>query len=295
MQNCSTILLIHVHLLNAVSIWYTSCMVYYFSHIINKLISKTDKSSIFLADVEEFLKSSSRHDQLMKSAITSGKSREDSSTSLEIGSKTGSDSLDEGISDRGSDSEIEFKTKKITLSKSDPSIYHSCQSIDIGRVSFHSSASEGRACSPIGLSSSSQDTSTSAEFNVPNSYRGLCNIYDGHEDATDSVLGDSNGREPVEHGESDSEQTAPPSPGERVIHDTDFKQEENWDSDCDNDVTITKEEVSKRYFHIVLNETDMLTKQRSKNLLINTYVIPQEKKGLEYIIWRYYHNSLSTI
>lgn len=231
------------------------------------------------SDVEEFLKSSSRHDQLMKSAITSGKSREDSSTSLEIGSKTGSDSLDEGISDRGSDSEIEFKTKKITLSKSDPSIYHSCQSIDIGRVSFHSSASEGRACSPIGLSSSSQDTSTSAEFNVPNSYRGLCNIYDGHEDATDSVLGDSNGREPVEHGESDSEQTAPPSPGERVIHDTDFKQEENWDSDCDNDVTITKEEVSKRYFHIVLNETDMLTKQRNLTVLVDKRITLGAFKG----------------
>lgn len=229
--------------------------------------------SLFSADVEDFLKSSSRHEQLLKNAINSGKSREDSSTSLEIRSKNGSDSLDEGISDRGSDSEIDFKLKKTTLqqSRSDPSIYHSCQSIDNGRVSPLGSASEGRASSPIGHSSSSQDTSTSAEFSISTSYRGVCNIYDGQEEATDSVLEDSNSREPVEHGESDSEQTAPPSPGDRVINDTDFKPEENWDSDCDNDVTITKEEPSKRYFHIVQNEMDVLTKQRSKNFIKRTF------------------------
>lgn len=214
--------------------------------------------------MEDFLKSSSRHEQLMKDAKTSVKTPEDSSTCLEIRSKTGSDSLDEGISDRGSDSEIDFKTKRMTLSRSDPSIYHSCQSIDIGRVSPLGSVSEGRANSPVGHSSSSQDTSTSAEFSVPTNYRGLCNNCEGQEDATDSLLGDSNGREAVEHGDSDSEQTAPPSPGERVVSDTDFKSEGNWESEYDHDVTITKEEPSKRYFHIVQNDVDMLTKQRSK-------------------------------
>lgn len=44
----------------------------------------------------------------------------------EVGSKIGSDLLDEGISDRGSDSEIEFKIKKIILFKSDFLIYYSC-------------------------------------------------------------------------------------------------------------------------------------------------------------------------
>ncbi|XP_061169219.1 ubiquitin carboxyl-terminal hydrolase 47-like isoform X6 [Saccostrea echinata] len=234
------------------------------------------------SDVEDFLKSNSRHEQLLKNAITSVKSREDSSTSLEIRSKNGSDSLDEGISDRGSDSEIDFKLKKTTLSKSDPSIYHSCQSIDNGRVSPLGSASEGRASSPIGHSSSSQDTSTSAEFSIPTSYRGLCNISDGQDEAADSVLGDLNSREPVEHGESDSEQTAPPSPGERVINDTDFKSEENWDSDCDNDVTITKEEASKRYFHIVHNELDLLTKQRNLTVLVDKRItLGAFKKELE--------------
>lgn len=62
----------------------------------------------------------------MKSVITFGKFREDSLIFLEVGSKIGSDLLDEGISDRGSDSEIEFKIKKIILFKSDFLIYYSC-------------------------------------------------------------------------------------------------------------------------------------------------------------------------
>lgn len=62
----------------------------------------------------------------MKSVITFGKFRENSLIFLEVRSKIGSDLLDEGISDCGSDSEIEFKIKKIILFKSDFLIYYSC-------------------------------------------------------------------------------------------------------------------------------------------------------------------------
>ncbi|XP_061169220.1 ubiquitin carboxyl-terminal hydrolase 47-like isoform X7 [Saccostrea echinata] len=150
--------------------------------------------------VEDYLKSYSRHEQLLKNAITSLKSREDSSTSLEIRSKNGSDPLDEGISDTGSDSEIYFELKKRTVSLLGP------------------------ASSPSGQSSSSQYTSNNA----------------------------------------------------------DFKSEENWDSDCDNDVMITKEEASKRYFHIVHNALDLLTKQRNLTVLVDKRItLGAFKKELE--------------
>ncbi|XP_062581808.1 ubiquitin carboxyl-terminal hydrolase 47-like [Saccostrea cucullata] len=135
------------------------------------------------SDVEDFLKSNSRHKQLLKNAIINAKPREDSSTSLEIRSKSGSDSLDEEISDRGS--EIDFKLK----------------------------------------TSDGQD-------------------------------------ELVEHRESDSEQ--------------------NLDSDFDNDVTIIKEEDSKRYFHIVNNVLDLLTKQRNLTVLVDKRItLGAFKKELE--------------
>ncbi|CAC5391980.1 USP47 [Mytilus coruscus] len=88
-------------------------------------------------------------------------------------------------------------------------------------------------------------------------------------------------REPVEHCDSDSEQTAPPSPGDRGINDMDTHSSkegsENWDMEnknesenWDNDeVTIVHEEPFKHYFNMVNRDEDIVTKQRSLTILVD--------------------------
>lgn len=204
------------------------------------------------------MKSSYRHNKLLEDMCSSVKSTQDNN-SLDV---------DEGISDRGSDSELDSKLKSVTLNNS-----HSDRSL--GQcTSPTETGSEGRTSSPVGQScSSSQETSTSAEFSI--------NTNCSAESGADNYNVDDVIREPVEHCDSDSEQTAPPSPGDRGINDmdthsskegsenldTDNKNEsENWDND---EVTIVHEEPFKHYFNMVNRDEDIVSKQRCKyNLCI---------------------------
>lgn len=185
--------------------------------------------------------------------------------------------VDEGISDRGSDSEVDSKFKSVTLSNSisDPSLGQCNVPMETG--------SEGRTSSPIGASCSSQDTSTSAEFSLNTN----CSVESGG----DNYSVDDHVREPIEHCDSD-EQTAPPSPGDRGINDMDThlgnengdnwdsqNKGENWDTEnrnenCDtenksenwdaDEVTIVHEEPFKHFFQVVEKDEDLLSKQRCK-------------------------------
>ena len=211
-------------------------------------------------DVEDFLRSTSRHDQLMQKATQSDK-HTDTMNCMEkdSASKNGSDSVDEGISDRGSDSDIDFsrfKTMTLHLSRSDPSIYHSCQTVDRRRVSPLGWSSDERA--------KSHHTNTSPVSRPPTEGSVTFSIGD-QDDVTDSVLGDSHSREPVEHGDSDSEQTSPPSPGERIVHDVGEK--ENWDLDSGDVTVLREEEPPKRFFRVVDEEMEILSNHRSELLL----------------------------
>lgn len=220
-------------------------------------------------EVNEYMKSSYRHNKLLEDMCSSVKSTQDSN-SLDV---------DEGISDRGSDSELDSKLKSVTLnnSHSDPSLGQCTSPMETG--------SEGRTSSPVGQScSSSQETSTSAEFSLNTN----CSAESGGDNYNvEDVI-----REPVEHCDSDSEQTAPPSPGDRGINDmdthsskegsenwdmenknesenldTDNKNEsENWDND---EVTIVHEEPFKHYFNMVNRDEDIVTKQRSLTILVD--------------------------
>lgn len=228
-------------------------------------------------DVNEYMKSSSRHNKLIEEMCSSGKSIQDSN-SLDV---------DEGISDRGSDSEVDSKFKSVILNNSnnDVSLGQCTSSVETG--------SSGRTSSPVGQSSS--DMNNSAEFSPSTN----CSVNDksvGDNYNTEDII-----REPVEHCDSDSEQTAPPSPGDRGINDmdthsgqdssencntenekesdcwdkvitkeieslnTDAKKEiENWDAD---EVTIVPEDTCKHFFQVVNKEEEM--KQRSLTILVD--------------------------
>ncbi|OWF37661.1 ubiquitin carboxyl-terminal hydrolase 47-like [Mizuhopecten yessoensis] len=311
-----------------------------------------------VSDVHEFIKISRRHSHLMERAISGGsatKSLENLAGDVVKSKYTGGHDpleIDEGISDRGSDSEVDFRVKSLTLkqSKSDPSIYHNCCQVDqqyvppgpisgqVRTLSLTEPGSEARACSPImgqsietgpstrlsptvsegrtsspvngqsietgpstrlsptmsegrtsspvnGQSNSSQDTSTSAEFSLNTNFS--------------SVAEFDCGREAVEHSNSDSEQVEPPSPGERTISDIDFKKEhgddvcgatENWDSetldvnqsDETPDVMVVHEENIRRYFCVVSQEEDILTKQRHLTVRVDKRItLGAFKKELE--------------
>ena len=218
------------------------------------------------------MKSSSRHNKLIEEMCSSGKSIQDSN-SLDV---------DEGISDRGSDSEVDSKLKSVILNNSnnDVSLGQCTSSVETG--------SSGRTSSPVGQSSS--DMNNSAEFSPSTN----CSVNDksvGDNYNTEDII-----REPVEHCDSDSEQTAPPSPGDRGINDMDThsgqdssencntenkkekdywdkvitkeleslnmdakKEIENWDAD---EVTIVPEDTCKHFFQVVNKEEEM--KQRCK-------------------------------
>lgn len=287
-----------------------------------------------LADVEEFIKISRRHSHLMERAINCGnttKSLENLAGDGLTPKYTGGHDpleIDEGISDRGSDSEVDFRVKSLSLkqSKSDPSIYHNCCQIDqqferpvrghipgqVRTLSLTEPGSEARACSPImgqgiesgpstrlsptvsegrtsspvnGQSNSSQDTSTSAEFSLNTNFS--------------SVAEFDCAREAVEHSNSDSEQVEPPSPGERTISDLDFKKEagedvceatENWDGDTLDvtpseetpDVMVVNEENIRRYFCVVSQEDDVLSRQRNLTVRVDKRItLGAFKKELE--------------
>lgn len=219
-------------------------------------------------DVNEYMKSSFRHNKLIEDMCSSVKSPQDSN-SLDV---------DEGISDRGSDSEVDSKFKSMTLnnSNSDTSIGQGTSQIETG--------SDARTSSPVGPSCS--DTSTSAECSLNTNYSA------NEESNGDHFNGDNVIREPIENCDSDSEQTAPPSPGDRGINDMDThcfknssenwdtedkKESENWDTedkkesetwDAD-EVTIVHEEPFKHFFQVIHKEDDIVMKQRSLTILVD--------------------------
>ncbi|KAJ8315138.1 hypothetical protein KUTeg_007288 [Tegillarca granosa] len=216
-------------------------------------------------DVEEFLKSSLRHNKLLKQAVIESVISDNDKVKFQLGN----DSLevDEGISDRGSESELELKFKSMSLPKSysDPSIYHrySTSTDDVELI-----VPTSRTNSPLqGQSSSSQDTSTSAEFSLPTN--GSTSLDGQVEDpqSVDDTLGNK---------DSDSEQTSPPSPIEGA-KDLDFSKQgakEDWDAEieAENDVNIRNndnEEPLRRYFNVIHEEVDNLTKQRQLTVLVD--------------------------
>lgn len=285
-----------------------------------------------LADVNEFIKISRRHSHLMEKAIKGGsatKSLENLAGAGHVGEGLSQKypgigchdplDIDEGISDRGSDSEVDFRVKSLSLhhSKSDPSIYHKCCQLDrhpvgpaqlgleskirVGQnrtLSLTEPRSEARTCSPVlghsvesvpiarqsstgseegrttspvnGQSSSSQDTSVEFSLNTN------CSV--AKEEPT--VVFDCS-HDGVEQSNSDSEQVEPPSPGERTISDLDFKKDsgedvcgagEDWDtetldvsSSSSADVVMVPQETVRRYFCVVNQEEDILSRQRRKS------------------------------
>ncbi|XP_071112786.1 ubiquitin carboxyl-terminal hydrolase 47-like [Haliotis cracherodii] len=174
-------------------------------------------------DVEDYVKSIQqsllRRQQLTLRADPSSMCNDATSDSPDI---------DEGISDPVDGIDHKMRAMAIHGCHSDPSVYHSCQ--DNSDISPQESGSEGRSSSPVGPSTSSQDTSTSAEFSLTTNYTNN----DGQSTSPDDLQQFSDkGSGAVEHSFSDPEQVSPPcqvSPnGDSGDKDSDFKREENWD------------------------------------------------------------------
>ncbi|XP_046546344.1 LOW QUALITY PROTEIN: ubiquitin carboxyl-terminal hydrolase 47-like [Haliotis rubra] len=227
-------------------------------------------------DVKDYVKSS-QQSLLRRQQLT----LQDEPSSMCNDATSDSPDIDEGISDPVDGIDHKMRAMAIHGCHSDPSVYHSCQ--DNSDISPQESGSEGRSSSPVGPSTSSQETSTSAEFSLTTNYTNN----DGQSTSPDDLhqLSDK-GSGAVEHSFSDPEQVSPPcqvSPnGDSGDKDSDFKPEENWDleigdtadSVCSSmsgkEVMEEEEEETEpqRYFTAMPSDPLPDTNQRSKSCLV---------------------------